>query len=76
MAQRLDEKSGDASLKGEDKPDVEVKLILYHWTHSFSSQKVKALRIGFQHRDSSLAGLAWAERTTSLQGSLQFFPLG
>lgn len=43
----------------EGKSDAEVKLILYHWTHSFSSQKVKAsagraVRIGFQHRDSSL----------------------
>lgn len=26
----------------EGKPDAEVKLILYHWTHSFSSQKVQA----------------------------------
>lgn len=42
----------------EGKSDAEVKLILYHWTHSFSSQKVKAsagraARIGFQHLDSS-----------------------
>ena len=40
----------------EGKSDAEVKLILYHWTHSFSSQKVKAsagraARIGFQHLD-------------------------
>lgn len=26
----------------EGKSHPEVKLILYHWTHSFSSQKVKA----------------------------------
>lgn len=25
----------------EGKSDAEVKLILYHWTHSFSSQKVR-----------------------------------
>lgn len=42
----------------EGKSEAEVKLILYHWTHSFSSQKVKAsagraARIGFQHLDSS-----------------------
>ena len=42
----------------EGKSDAEVKLILYHWTHSFSSQKVKAAagraaRVGFQHLDSS-----------------------
>ena len=46
-------------MMGEGKSDAEVKLILYHWTHSFSSQKVKAsagraARIGFQHLDSSL----------------------
>lgn len=48
----------------EGKSDAEVRLILYHWTHSFSSQKVKAsllgraVRIGFQHRDSSLRVLS------------------
>ncbi|XP_044513885.1 ganglioside-induced differentiation-associated protein 1 isoform X2 [Gracilinanus agilis] len=40
MAQKKDEQEGDVlPTKGES--DSEVKLILYHWTHSFSSQKVR-----------------------------------
>lgn len=64
MAQMQDEQGGGAPLTAEGKSEAEVKLILYHWTHSFSSQKVKASagrrraeRIGFQHQDSSLG--AW-----------------
>lgn len=58
MARRQDEQRGGAPLMAEGKSDAEVKLILYHWTHSFSSQKVKAsagraAQIGFQHLDSS-----------------------
>ena len=58
MARRQDEQRGGAPLIAEGKSDAEVKLILYHWTYSFSSQKVKALagraaQIGFQHLDSS-----------------------
>lgn len=61
MARRRDEPRRGAPLMAEGKPDAEVKLILYHWTHSFSSQKVQASasraeRSGFQHPDSSLRG--------------------
>uniref|UniRef100_F7BBX2 Ganglioside-induced differentiation-associated protein 1 n=7 Tax=Equus TaxID=9789 RepID=F7BBX2_HORSE len=41
MARRQDEQRGSAPLMAEGKSDAEVKLILYHWTHSFSSQKVR-----------------------------------
>nr|XP_014338712.1 PREDICTED: ganglioside-induced differentiation-associated protein 1 isoform X4 [Bos mutus] len=41
MARRQDEQRGGAPLMAEGKSDAEVKLILYHWTHSFSSQKVR-----------------------------------
>ncbi|XP_004372573.2 ganglioside-induced differentiation-associated protein 1, partial [Trichechus manatus latirostris] len=39
MARRQDEQRGGAPLMAEGKPGEEVRLILYHWTHSFSSQK-------------------------------------
>lgn len=42
MARRQDEARMGAPLRAEGRPDAEVKLILYHWTHSFSSQKVTA----------------------------------
>ena len=42
MARMQDEQRGGTPLVAEGKSDAEVKLILYHWTHSFSSQKVKA----------------------------------
>lgn len=42
MAQMQGEQGGGAPLMAEGKSEAEVKLILYHWTHSFSSQKVKA----------------------------------
>lgn len=42
MARRQEEQRGGAPLMAEGKSDAEVRLILYHWTHSFSSQKVKA----------------------------------
>lgn len=42
MARRQEEQTGGAPLMAEGKADAEVRLILYHWTHSFSSQKVKA----------------------------------
>ncbi|XP_028356126.1 ganglioside-induced differentiation-associated protein 1-like [Physeter macrocephalus] len=41
MARRQNEQRGGAPLMAEGKSDAEVKLILYHWTHSFSSQKVR-----------------------------------
>ncbi|CAK6438744.1 unnamed protein product [Pipistrellus nathusii] len=41
MAQMQDEQGGGAPLTAEGKSEAEVKLILYHWTHSFSSQKVR-----------------------------------
>lgn len=40
MARRQDEARVGAPLRVEGQPDAEVRLILYHWTHSFSSQKV------------------------------------
>lgn len=43
MARMQDEQRGGAPLMAEGKSHAEVKLILYHWTHSFSSQKVKGL---------------------------------
>ncbi|KAL0599204.1 Ganglioside-induced differentiation-associated protein 1 [Plecturocebus cupreus] len=42
MAGRQEEQRGSAPLRAEGAVDAEVKLILYHWTHSFSSQKVQA----------------------------------
>ncbi|EPQ07889.1 Ganglioside-induced differentiation-associated protein 1 [Myotis brandtii] len=41
MAQMQDEQGGGAPLMAEGRSEAEVKLILYHWTHSFSSQKVR-----------------------------------
>uniref|UniRef100_A0A8I3Q285 Ganglioside induced differentiation associated protein 1 n=2 Tax=Canis lupus familiaris TaxID=9615 RepID=A0A8I3Q285_CANLF len=41
MARRQEEQTGGAPLMAEGKADAEVRLILYHWTHSFSSQKVR-----------------------------------
>ncbi|KAL1775614.1 ganglioside-induced differentiation-associated protein 1 [Sigmodon hispidus] len=41
MARRQDEARVGAPLRAEGGPDAEVRLILYHWTHSFSSQKVR-----------------------------------
>ncbi|KAI2550360.1 ganglioside induced differentiation associated protein 1 [Homo sapiens] len=41
MAERQEEQRGSPPLRAEGKADAEVKLILYHWTHSFSSQKVR-----------------------------------
>ncbi|KAF6323297.1 ganglioside induced differentiation associated protein 1 [Rhinolophus ferrumequinum] len=41
MARMQDEQRGGAPLMAEGKSHAEVKLILYHWTHSFSSQKVR-----------------------------------
>ncbi|XP_055142531.1 ganglioside-induced differentiation-associated protein 1 isoform X3 [Symphalangus syndactylus] len=41
MAGRQEEQRGSPPLRAEGKADSEVKLILYHWTHSFSSQKVR-----------------------------------
>ncbi|XP_040482057.1 ganglioside-induced differentiation-associated protein 1 isoform X2 [Ursus maritimus] len=41
MARRQEEQRGGAPLMAEGKSDAEVRLILYHWTHSFSSQKVR-----------------------------------
>lgn len=44
MAGMQDEQRGGAPLAAQGPAGAEVKLILYHWTHSFSSQKVKASR--------------------------------
>nr|BAC33861.1 unnamed protein product [Mus musculus] len=41
MARRQDEARAGVPLRVEGPPDKEVHLILYHWTHSFSSQKVR-----------------------------------
>ncbi|KAI5938949.1 ganglioside-induced differentiation-associated protein 1 isoform X1 [Manis javanica] len=41
MARKQDEHRGGAPFMAEGKSDEEVRLILYHWTHSFSSQKVR-----------------------------------
>lgn len=46
MSRRQDEARAGVSLRAEGRPDAEVRLILYHWTHSFSSQKVAACSRG------------------------------
>lgn len=57
MAQMQDEQGGGTPSMAEGKSEAEVKLILYHWTHSFSSQKVKASAGGGRR------GLGFSTRT-------------
>lgn len=42
MARKQDEARSGVPLRAQGPPAAEVRLILYHWTHSFSSQKVTA----------------------------------
>uniref|UniRef100_D4A5X7 Ganglioside-induced differentiation-associated protein 1 n=2 Tax=Rattus norvegicus TaxID=10116 RepID=D4A5X7_RAT len=41
MARKQDEARSGVPLRAQGPPAAEVRLILYHWTHSFSSQKVR-----------------------------------